>query len=344
MSSLRAEPLPRRSPPPSLYALPLSHAKISAFYLQLGQQLGAGLTLAQSLRAPSPAPRADTERLVRLIEAGEPVATVFAAAGPWLPSQDRPFLVAAADSGRLPLILHSLSTRHAELGTIQGRVLMACLYPVGVLHFGALVFAFFRLLDWEKGLQWSTPGFVFGVLLILLPFWGLAITLAVLVRRRNPAALTFLDLLPVIGRYRRHQALADFSFALGHLLEAGAPIAAAWSSAGHISGSRRIAAAAEAIRSRIMLREAPSAHLAAHRVFPGEFIAFYTTGETTGSLDKNLLHVAGLEQERASKQLTFAAIFYPGLLFFAVAALVLYIVISAYAGYVANLNRIIEGG
>jgi len=326
-----------------LAVLPLSHAKLSAFYLQLGQQLGAGLTLAQSLAARSPAPPKDCQRLVNLITAGEPVAAVFAAAGDWLPQEDRPLLIAAADTGRLPLILHTLSARHAEIGTIQNRVLLACLYPLGVLHFGSLVFALFRLIDWEKGLNWSFAGFISGVFMILLPVWGLGITFTILIRRRNPAALALLDLLPAIGGYRKHQALADFSFALGHLLEAGAPIAAAWSSAGLISGSARISEAAEDIRERILMGEAPGAHLASHRVFPGEFVSFYLNGESTGGLDKSLLHVAGLEQARASQRLTFAAMLYPGILFFGVAMMVAYIVISAYAGYIGNINRMLDG-
>jgi general secretion pathway protein F/type IV pilus assembly protein PilC len=323
--------------------LSLSHAKLSAFYLQLSQQLGAGLTLAQSLAARSPAPEADCARLVRLIQEGEPVTAIFDDAGDWLPREDRPFLVAAAATGRLPLILKTLSERHAHLGALQSRVAYSCLYPVGVLHFGALVFGFFRLLNWETGIHWSTPGFVGGVLMILLPFWGAAIGLTILIRRRNPLAATFLNLLPAIGGYRREQALADFAFALGNLLEAGAPIADAWRSAGEIANSPRIAAAAAAVRKQILCGGAPGVVINAQRVFPHDFVALYQTGEATGSLDKNLIHLSEVHQDRARQKLTFAAVLYPGMLFFAVAALVLYIVISAYGGYIGNINKMLEG-
>ena len=336
-----------RSPPApgwvALSALSLSHAKLSAFYLQLSQQLGAGLTLAQSLEARSPAPAADCTRLVGLILAGEPAAVVFDSAGSWLPVEDRPFLKAAAITGRLPLILKTLSARHAHLGNLQSRVAFACLYPVGVLHFGALVFGFFRLIDWEKGIQWSTPAFVGGVLMILLPFWGAVAALTVLIRRRSPLATTFLNLLPAIGAYRREQALSDFAFALGHLLEAGAPIADAWRSAGDIADSPRIAAAAAAVREQILCGGAPGAVIKAQQVFPHDFVALYQTGEVTGGLDKNLLHLAEVHQDRAHQKLTFAAVLYPGMLFFAVAGLVLYIVISAYGGYIGNINKMLEG-
>jgi len=327
----------------ALSPLSLSHAKLSAFYLQLSQQLGAGLTLAQSLAARSPAPAADCARLVRLIHDGETVAKVFTAAGTWLPEEDRPFLAAAAATGRLPLILRTLSERHAHIGTLQRRVAFSCLYPLGVLHFGSLVFALFRLINWETGIHWSTPGFIGGVLMILLPFWGSVIGLAVLMRRRNPLAATFLSLLPAIGGYRREQALADFAFALGNLLEAGAPIADAWHSAGEIANSPRIASAAAAVREQILRGGAPSAVINSQRVFPHDFVALYQTGEVTGSLDKNLIHLAEIHQDRARQKLAFAAVLYPGLLFFAVAALVLFIVISAYSGYIGNINKMLDG-
>ncbi len=322
----------------------LPHRKLAACYLQLSQQLGAGLTFAQSLQAPSPIPTDERLRLIALIEAGHSLAHVIDAAGDWLPEDDRPFLIAAADTGRLPLILQSLSERHEHLGKLQTRVLMACLYPVGVLHFGALVFAFFRLIDWESGIHWDLLRFVSGVAMILGPFWGGAILLTVLIKVRFPPALLFLDFLPAIGGYRRNQALADFAFALGHLLSAGAPIGPAWASAGHIANSPRISRAAASICAHIQQREAPSQHLAKHRVFPHEFVALYQTGESTGSLEKNLLHLAELHQAKAHNRLTFAAMLYPGLLFFAVAGMVLYIVVSFYAGYLGNITKMIDGG
>lgn len=260
-----------------------------------------------------------------------------------MPADDRPFIIAAAETGRLPLILKALSARHEELGIQQGRMIQSCIYPVGVMHFGALVFAYFRLLNWETGLQWSTPGFIAGVLMIILPFWTAAVLLSVLVRRRNPLALALLNFLPAIGGYRRQQSLADFAFALGHLLEAGAPIGSAWNKAGTIANCPRIAAAASTVCAAIERGVAPSTLLNAHTVFPTGFVSLYRTGEITGSLDQNLLRLAALHQENAQKQLKLAASIYPNVLFFAVAGLVLYIIISSYAGYIGNLNNLMNG-
>ncbi len=321
--------------------MPLSHAKLAAFYLQISQQLGAGLTLAQALSDRSAAPADDCAQLVRRIENGEPVEAIFTAAGNWLPVDDRPFLIAAAQTGRLPRILKNLGERHEQLGLQQGRMVMSCLYPVGVLHLGALVFALFRLINWETGLQWSTLKFIGGALMIVLPFWGSVGLTRWLIARRNPLTLQVLNWLPAIGGYRRQQALANFAYALGHLLEAGAPIGSSWRQAGRIANAPRIAAAADSIVAAIDRGEAPGRHLNAHAVFPADFVSLYRTGETTGNLDQNLLLLASTHQECADQQLKLAASIYPTLLFFAVAGLVLYIVISAYSGYLRNIDQLL---
>ena len=267
----------------------------------------------------------------------------MAAAGDWLPQADRPFIVTAASSGRLPQVLANLSDRHAQIGATQMRAALACLYPLGVFHFGAVIFPFLRLIDFEKGLQWSASTYLGGLLAILLPVWGAGALLWFGVRAAHPLALAFLDALPAIGGYRTHQALADFAFALGNLLEAGAPIGDAWRDAGKISRSPRLLRASGEINLVIQNGFAPGPRLEATRVFPSEFIARYQTGEATGSLETSLLALAADHQARANQRLTVASMLYPGLLFAAVALMVAWFVISFYAGYIGNLNKMMEG-
>lgn len=323
--------------------MPLAHDKLSVLYRQFAQQLSAGLTIAQALRAPSPAPAGDCFRLAALAEAGRPMSEIVAAAGAWLPQADRPFLVAGADSGRLPLILGNLADRHLQISTTRRRVVFASLYPLAVFHLGALVLPLVRMIDFERGFCGGAPRYFAGVLAVVLPVWAGAALLWHLVRRGNPVAHAFLDLLPAIGGYRRHQSLADFSFALGNLLEAGTPIGHAWMEAGNISRAPRLRRAAEHIRARIEQRLAPGPHLAETGAFPAEFIARYQTGEATGSLEHSLLMLAADHQERANGRLAAASVLYPSLLFAAVAAMVGYIVIGMVLKYVNTLNGMIDG-
>jgi type II secretory pathway component PulF len=321
----------------------LPHAKLSVLYRQLAQQLSAGLTLSQALRAPSPAPLRERSRLAAMAEGGSGVAAIMGAAGDWLPQRDRPFLIAGADSGRLPLVLANLADRHAQMASTNRRVFFASIYPLVVFHFGALVLPFIRMIDFEKGLCWSTPGYIGGLLAILLPVWGGAALLFALVRRGNPAANALLDMLPAIGGYRRHQALADFSFALGNLLEAGTPIGKAWLDAGAIARSPKLRRASERVLARIERGEAPGAHLEATGAFPDDFVARYQTAERAGALEGSLLALAADHQERANGRLAAASMLYPGLLFAAVAAMIAYLVFGFVLKYVNTLNSMMDG-
>ncbi len=324
--------------------MPLPAEKLAIVYHNLAQLLGAGVTLAQALRSPSPAPGADCYRLAELIESGASIAEVIGAAGDWLPQSDRPFILAAAGSGRLPLVLQNLAARHEQIGATRRRVIFACIYPVGVFHFAALIFPFLRMINFEKGIQGGVSNYVAGVLTILVPVWVGAGLLFFLVRRENSLALRLLDLLPAIGGYRKNQALADFAFALGNLLEAGAPIGQAWRDSGRIARSRRILAASQAIEDLIEGGLAPGPNLHKYRVFPADFVARYQTGETSGGLEKALLVVAADYQIRANQRLAAASMLYPGLLFGAVALMVAYVVIGFFMNYIGTLNRIMDGG
>jgi len=323
--------------------VPLSHAKLSVFYRQLAQQLSAGLTFAEALRAPSPAPSGERQRLSALAEGGGSVTDMMAAAGSWLPQRDRPFLIAGAESGRLPLVLANLADRHAQISTTRRRVFFASAYPLFVFHVGALILPFVRMLDFEKGLCWSTAGYVGGLLSILVPVWGGAVLLWTLVRRGNPIAHALLDALPAIGGYRRHQSLADFAFALGNLLEAGAPIGKAWLDAGVISRSPRLRRASERVWTHIEQGQSPGAWLGKTGAFPDDFAARYQTAERAGALDASLLALAAEHQERANGRLAAASMLYPGLLFAAVAAMIAYIVIGFVLKYVNTLDGLMNG-
>jgi type II secretory pathway component PulF len=321
----------------------LPHATIAVFYQQLGQQLAVGLTLAQALRTASPAPADDTARLAAQAEAGEAVANVIAGAGDWLPREDRPFLIAAAASGRLPAVLDHLAKRHERLAATRRRIVLASLYPAGVFHFAALILPFLRMIDFEKGLSGGVAAYCVGVAWILVPAWTVFFVIRWLAGRRNPAVLAMLDRLPAIGHYRRNQALADFSFALGLLLESGVSIGLAWRTAGDISRSPRLDGAARRIEAVIEQGESPGAHLRATGVFDPTFMARYQTGELTGGLESAMLALAADHQAEAERGLARASLLYPGLLFAAVIAMVGYTVISFALRYAKMITDMTDG-
>jgi type II secretory pathway component PulF len=322
----------------------LGHRKLATWYQQLAQQLEAGLPLATALRTSrgTGVPTRTLEAMAATIETGGSVGDALRAAGAWLPYADLLALTAAAEAGRMPRTLHTLSARHTQIGSAKLRIALACVYPLGVLHLGLLLLPVVRMIDWEKGFHWSAAAYVRGVALSILPLWALGITLWILARRGSPVLARVTSWLPALRQYLRAQALADFSFALGNFLEAGVPIAQAWATVRLITSSRHLRSAATAMEAVIARGEAPGASLERWPCFPADFIAQYRTGESTGQLDVNLLRIAAQKQEAANRALGLATIVYPMIMFLVVAVMVAYFVISIYAGYLKMLGGLTE--
>ena len=210
--------------------MPLAHRKLATWYDQLAQQLEAGLLLADALRAShgTGAPAKALDAMAATIEAGGSVSDALRTAGAWLPYADMLALTAASEAGRMPRTLHTLATRHAQIGNAKLRVAMACIYPLAVLHLGLLLLPVVRMIDWDKGFQWNAFVYARGVALGIVPLWGLGIALWYLARRGSPLLARITRFLPALRDYMRAQALADFAFALGNFIEAGVPILQSW--------------------------------------------------------------------------------------------------------------------
>jgi type II secretory pathway component PulF len=319
-----------------------SHRNLSAWYHQLAQQLEAGLPLPAALRSSrgTGAPAAGLEAMAQKIEAGGSVDDALRSAEAWLPLADLLALSAAAGAGRMPHTLHNLSARHAQIGSAKMRTMLACAYPLLVLHVGLLLLPVMRMIDWEKGFHWNAVAYLRGAAAGLLPLWAVIITLGIMMRRQSPLLGRIARMMPALGSYVRAQALADLSFTLANLLEAGVPIGQAWAVAGLITPSPKLKAAAESMEAVIARGAPPGAQLAAWDCFPPAFVALYQTGESTGQLETNLHRLTAQHQDAANRALTIVTLIYPSLMFLAVAGTVAYYVITIYAGYFKMLGNL----
>ena len=277
--------------------------------------------------------------MAREIEAGRTIDAAFTGAAAWLPLPDRLMLSASSQAGRTPHALKNLATRHAQLGAVQLRLALACLYPLGVLHAGLLLLPVVRMIDWEKGFTWDGAAYARMVALTLGSLWAVIVALGILIWRQNPLVLRVARLLPFIGGYIRKQGLADFAFALGNFLDAGVLVGTAWSVTGTITPLPQLKKAAGAMHRVIEAGGQPGTQLAKWPCFPPDFVALYHTGETTGQLEQNLLRLAAQYQDSASRSLTFATLFYPAMLFAIVAVMVVFHIFKIYAGYLKMLEK-----
>jgi type II secretory pathway component PulF len=345
----RAPPLRHGFGPPAVFRslvrrVPLSHRRLSVWYHQLAQQLEAGLPLAEALRLSGGTgmPAAQLDAMAGRIAQGGSTEDALRAVESWLPRGDLLALSAAADAGRMPRALHHLSLRHAQLGAAKLKILVACAYPVGVLHFGLLLLPVLQLVSADKGFQWNALAYARGVLAGVLPLWGGVAVVWILARRGSPLLARAVRAVPVLGGYVRKQALADFSFVLANLVEAGVPIGRAWAAAGLVTRSPELKAAAADMTAVVASGAPPGGRLGAWACFPPEFVALYRTGEQTGQLEVNLHRLAAHNQEAAGRALTLMTVLVPVGLFLIVAAAVAYHAVSIYGGYVKSLGKLLD--
>lgn len=324
--------------------MPLRHRRLATWYLQLAQQLDAGLRFAEALECSggTGVPAVGLRKMANVITAGGTVEDALRAGSVWIPYADQLALAAAGEGGRLPVTLRHLATRHTELGAAKQRAVLACIYPLGVLHVGLLLFPLTRMIDWEKGFFWSTATYLRGAAWGLLPVWGVIAAVFIMARRQHPLLKWIAEVMPALRGYTRAQALADFSFALGNFLSSGIPIGRAWATSGLISHSSRLKAAAKAMETKISLGEAPGRSLATWACFPPDFVALYQTGEMTGQLEANLSRLTAQNQDAANDALKRASFIYPAALFLVVAGGVVYFVVTFYAGYLKMITGFAE--
>ena len=318
----------------------LGHKVLASFYLQLAQNLEAGMPLATALSETAGLPIAIRQKMADAIEGGSSVEQSLEWASALLPRAERPLLLAAAASGRLPPTLRRLAERHSQLRAIQLKAALACAYPLCLLHFGLFIFPVVRALLSGQAQKLTVSGYIVAVGLSLLPVWGIAIWLVVLARRESPWFGRLMDWVPFFRGYSRSQALADFTFTLGHLLTAGVILGEAWRIAGLASSSPALRAASQKMHKVTTQGEPPGLHLSRYPCFPKDYVGLYRAGELNGQLDHNLHLLAEQSHEHSKLCLQLAAKFYASMVFLLVAGTIGYIAVSTYAGYLQGLSNL----
>jgi general secretion pathway protein F/type IV pilus assembly protein PilC len=315
--------------------LSLSSRTLSRWYAQLATNLEAGLPLQRSVET-LPGPPLEKRRLLAdRLAAGDPVPDALERGAAWIPTMDRKVLSAGAASGRLPDVCKRLSARHEESFRAGARVLLAAAYPMFVSQLAAFAFPVGLLFDGS-----GVAAYLTAVLKVIIPIWLAIGILLAGVRWRFRPVLFILDLLPLVGGFRRRRAIADLAFVLEIEIVAGIRIDIAWLQAAMAAGDRRLEPLAVKVADAVQRGETVSSVLIGKRILPEPFADFYHNGEQTGKLDESLAHIHRHFQEGAMARLKIATIVYPNLLFGAVAVWVVIKVLSFYLGYFRQIEEL----
>lgn len=319
-----------------------SNKQLASWYDQLGNQLESGIPLPEALLLSEGPPLKGRQALHDALLAGASFEEALRQAPKWLPTADRIFLTAASQTGRLPQTLANLSERHSRIAAIKSKIVFSLIYPVGILHLGALTIPLMRLIDFEKGFQWDPAQYfpLTGALLAVL--WSVIALLVFLARTSHPISRKLGRSIPLIRAFSRHQAVADFALTLSVFVETGLPIQSAWLGATQIAHDPQITKAYQALKPTFDAGLDPATRLKEYAVFPSELVSYYKSGAESGKLDQSLFKVSEVFQTKANRALTLASMVYPSLCFLLVAGMIAYMVMNLYGGYLEMIYEMID--
>lgn len=318
----------------------ISHKRLASWYQQIAQHLEAGVPLPEALKLSEGPSGRDRFILADKLINGASISEAMESAPNWIPRADRIFISASEQTGRLYQTFGSLSDRHRRIGSTQAKAALGLVYPLAVLHIAALILPLVRMVDYEKGFEWSFSQHLLHTSCMLVPVWLIIACITILAKSDSPHLHRILRSLPLLRRYSIKQSLANFTYALGTLLEAGVHIQTAWKHAARLSQDVKIQKACATIHQVIEQGADPGQHLAQFKVFPANLRMYYSAGSRSGKLDANLIQAANEYQAEANQTITYAAIVYPVLLFAIVAAYIIYNIFKVYGGYVETLLKL----
>jgi type IV pilus assembly protein PilC len=270
------------------------------FYHQLQQLTSAGLGIVNALdqlqrNSSSRRYRTATGHLLGLIQRGQALGESMRAIPDWLPDFDVTLIEAGEQSGRLDRCFRMLGDYYVERAKVARKVIGGLLYPAFLLHLLAAVAALVLF-------------FWFSLTIAVLPLVGLGViyvlTFVLIYATQNKhseawrAKVEFLlSLIPLLGKARRHLAVARLSAALEALISAGVSIIEAWVLAGRASGSMALQKTVDSWVPELRAGKTPAELLQQTRKFPDIFTSQYVAGEVSGKLDETLERLRDYYQE-----------------------------------------------
>ncbi|MBN1508366.1 MAG: type II secretion system F family protein [Sedimentisphaerales bacterium] len=280
-----------------------SKTELAQAYYDLAVMLDAGIPILRSLDIVIQGRRGHIKqvfsRIRESLSQGSSLAESMEKQRNVFPDMDRMLIDAAETSGSLHESFKMLSQWHEFICGITRRIRMQLIYPMFVLHFGALIYG---LPDLILG-RITTWGYVLMVVRMLLLFYVPAaiILLMLRLRERAPAIRVPFDFLalriPILGTALYHLSVCRYARAFSMLYKAGVPITETTERATRATGNAIVAGlfkgGSTSVRQGGMAWEGFSKRL------PAEYLQLWQIGEESGELDRTVDKVAEISADRA---------------------------------------------
>lgn len=223
-------------------------------------------------------------------------------------------------SGKLEMILERLTAFMERRAEIRKRVRSALTGPIIQLIMAVLVVSAMMIFVVptmaenfaESGKELPTPtAILLGISNIFTRYYIIVIIFLILVAlgyrywKSTPSGAHTIDKiklkLPIIGYFTRTNAIVQFCYTLGMLLEGGVNLAESLDIVVNIIDNRVLADALREARDKIIKQGKIAQYLKQTGIFPPIATYLISTGEQTGQLDKMLLTVAQNYEEELSE-------------------------------------------
>jgi type II secretory pathway component PulF len=317
------------------------------FYHQFGQLTSAGISVVKALEMllQNPPARSFREPLTQMLGQlthGATVTDAMRHLGRWMPSFDIALVEAGEKSGRLDTIFKLLAGYYTDRAVLVRRTMSDLAYPALTLHAAVFIFPFITFVRDGNVTFYLLK--TFGTLAVLYTIvFGLMYAAQA---RRGTAWRALMEKIlrpvPVLGKARHALALARLAVALEALINAGVNIIQAWEMAAPASGSPAIQSAVLAWRPRLDGGQTPAEAVKNCPLFPDVFANLYYSGEVSGQLDESLRRLHNYYQDEGSRKMHLLAQWVPRGIYFLIALIIAYKIISFYLGYFNMLNDIMK--
>lgn len=324
----------------------MKHRDKATLYRELAKLTDASVQLDRSLgillgQRRSPLQRAYLEGLKRGLAEGMGLADAIKQHHAGLASGLELALIEAGErSGKLGMSFNHLARYFAAMEGAQQKSRQAMIYPLILAHLAVLLPELPSLIVPQEGDHPGSRMLMGLAVLWLLIFGGLASWRWLSDRAiASPAVDSMLNRLPLMGRARRHWALARFCQVSHSCLLAALNMAVTVRLAGQASQSGLMQRGAEQAAESILQGEPLGESLAEANAFEVEFVHAIATAEEVGKIDEEMARWSTSETLAAHEAVDHAAQWLPKVGYAFVVVFVAYRIISTMQGIYSGMLK-----
>lgn len=314
---IRVKKLKRKPKPLFSRGKPVKPADISFASRQMATMIGAGIPVAQTLKAIGKGHEsANMEKLMLSLSNDVESGTALSVAlGKHKKHFDRLYtsmVSAGEESGKLDTLLDRVATYKEKMEIIKSKVKSAMMYPMIVLAIAVVVIILLLLFvipqfealfqSFGADLPTLTRMIVDASTWLKTKWWLFFLTMAALVvifmffYKRSHKFRFFLDKLflrmPVFGVILKKSAYARFSRTLAIIFGAGVPLVDGMDTVASATGNRVFENAVMSIKSEVSTGRGLASSMQTSKMFPNMMVQMVSSGEESGELETMLDKVA----------------------------------------------------